>query len=381
MMYEEWEQKTLLKQPKADPKILQFIWRVATHGGDDNPAAENAITNLFASGYCYYFAKMLENNFKGKCMWVRNVGHIVFVDPEGIAYDIHGVNDEWDENDLVPLKILGLSLELFKHGPGEYDLSPEEKIRMQLDSELKLNDWEREHGLPISHRVKDFASYLIESEYEAINLAVKNSEYFHEVGTFLGENRDAAIKCILKEIDFNDPPRWLHYKLTPFDLYLSLLPEYIIRVFSEKLETYTSLVRCEKSLPVFRALLLYMQYRYHDTKKLTVKQMSEIIDRSVRNFTAYKRRIKWYVWKALYSIAKDLNNFHEPLWLRDLYDVLPYRLRFIIYKSGFKSCDEMRSLSHDEIYKQVSDKTFCRLTEEDFKKIDAAINMTHLSQN
>ena len=72
----------------TDKDVIAFIANFRYANGSDC----ETIYDLFASGYCYYFAKMLQNAFnRGEICWHRNHSHIVWVDSTGIAYDIGGV--------------------------------------------------------------------------------------------------------------------------------------------------------------------------------------------------------------------------------------------------------------------------------------------------
>lgn len=150
-----WEEKMMTINPKANPAILTFIWKFVDHTGGGARARQTVIS-LFESGYCYYFAKMLEDNFDGELMWVKNVGHVVFMAENGVAYDISGVYYDYDETDLVPMSILGDAVEIFKHGPVEFSMTEEDILTKQVEAEARLNEWEMEHNLPLSHKVRDY---------------------------------------------------------------------------------------------------------------------------------------------------------------------------------------------------------------------------------
>ena len=99
----------------ADKDVIQFI-------ADINWKDENA-HDLFANGYCYYFAIMLQEAFhRGIICWHRNHGHIVWEDNTGIAYDIDGVFTDYNEGDLLPVdeSLEGLIVD-FKHNGETYN--------------------------------------------------------------------------------------------------------------------------------------------------------------------------------------------------------------------------------------------------------------------
>lgn len=75
--------------PEADKSILEFITTVYCHGGTGHSAG--IIHDLFRAGFCYYFAKMLENAFPGgEVCWAAPYSHIVY-NYNGICYDIEGI--------------------------------------------------------------------------------------------------------------------------------------------------------------------------------------------------------------------------------------------------------------------------------------------------
>ncbi len=75
------------------------------------------VYNLFANGYCYYFATMLKAAFnRGTICWHRNHSHIIWLDDDNIAYDIGGVFYDYEDGDLLPVKkSLGAMIVDFKH--------------------------------------------------------------------------------------------------------------------------------------------------------------------------------------------------------------------------------------------------------------------------
>jgi hypothetical protein len=77
-------------EEKADLKVLLFIADFLYFAGKDS----EAIYNQFANGYCYYFAVALKAAFnnRGEICWAAPLGHIVWRDDNGVAYDIGGVN-------------------------------------------------------------------------------------------------------------------------------------------------------------------------------------------------------------------------------------------------------------------------------------------------
>ncbi len=99
---------------EANKNVLTFIGNILYHNGVDNA---DTIVTLFSCGYCYYFAKMLQDGFPGgEICQASPYPHIVYV-LDGIPYDIQGLCDlEYDE--LIPIEKLD-DLESFRHRDGE----------------------------------------------------------------------------------------------------------------------------------------------------------------------------------------------------------------------------------------------------------------------
>lgn len=110
----------------GNKQILEFIAGVRFHCSPACTVDESveAIRYLFEAGYCYYFARMLEDAFPGGdvCL-MYPFGHITYV-YDGIIYDISGVSDnEYDA--LIPIKYLGDTINVFRHN-GSATISDQE---------------------------------------------------------------------------------------------------------------------------------------------------------------------------------------------------------------------------------------------------------------
>lgn len=83
---------------------------------------QETIRKQFRSGYCYYFAKMLQAAFpKGEPVWCAPFGHIAYR-YDGRVYDVDGVYDgnRKDNPDFfVPLRYIGDYLKCFLHDGSE----------------------------------------------------------------------------------------------------------------------------------------------------------------------------------------------------------------------------------------------------------------------
>lgn len=103
----------------GDKAIIEFIanFRFFSVRDVEYIQSSETIGSMFENGYCYYFAKILEDAFPGGniCLCYP-YGHIVYVYEE-VAYDIGGVSDAEAEY-YVPLSVLGRVTQIFKHVPG-----------------------------------------------------------------------------------------------------------------------------------------------------------------------------------------------------------------------------------------------------------------------
>ena len=74
---------------EGSPEVLNFINDIYDSQPEEN---SEAIRHLFHCGYCYYFASMLKTAFgRGTICLAYPFGHIVWLDTDGIPYDIEGV--------------------------------------------------------------------------------------------------------------------------------------------------------------------------------------------------------------------------------------------------------------------------------------------------
>ena len=106
--------------PDADRGILQFISEILYHGAPHatNTDSAKTIRHLFQSGYCWYFAHMLDMAFKdlnGQVCLAAPFGHFVYVCNE-VPYDISGVY-KGISNEFIPESFLGDTLLDFMHVP------------------------------------------------------------------------------------------------------------------------------------------------------------------------------------------------------------------------------------------------------------------------
>ena len=124
---EKWIEQRI--EMGGDKKVIQFIADILFHGGNGIAAEDSIETTrcLFEAGYCYYFAKILEDAFPGGdiCLCYP-FSHIIYV-YEGIAYDIGGVSDAEKEM-YIPISELGDNINGFRHIPGLIDDTNKDKV-------------------------------------------------------------------------------------------------------------------------------------------------------------------------------------------------------------------------------------------------------------
>ena len=84
--------------------VLNFIADIAFKPNCD---AESTRL-LFRTGYCYYFAVMLKDAFnRGKVCAAYPISHFVWVDDNGIPYDIEGIY-EGSAEDYIPIEYFNI---------------------------------------------------------------------------------------------------------------------------------------------------------------------------------------------------------------------------------------------------------------------------------
>lgn len=110
----QWFKDKDLYSQGVKEEVIQFIADILYHQGPENA---ECIRGLFRAGYCYYFANILHDAFKrGTVCLAYPFGHIVWVDTNAIAYDIEGVNQEYQA--LIPIEKLGNGINDFRHVSG-----------------------------------------------------------------------------------------------------------------------------------------------------------------------------------------------------------------------------------------------------------------------
>lgn len=124
---EMWDKRIKEKVPDVDSQVLQFITDMVSCTAKNEDEYE-IIRSMFRARYCWHFATILKNVFnRGEVCWAAPFGHFVWVDDNGIPYDIEGVN--FGEQDYhIPERYLGDALKDFTHIPGEINTTSNEEI-------------------------------------------------------------------------------------------------------------------------------------------------------------------------------------------------------------------------------------------------------------
>lgn len=114
-------------------EVLKFIDEIYASQPKEN---REAIRRLFHCGYCYYFANMLKLAFnRGTVCLAYPFGHVVWLDVDGVAYDIEGVTASEYEK-LVDIDCFPELKYDFMHVDGL--ISPPD-IRERVDIFLKVH--------------------------------------------------------------------------------------------------------------------------------------------------------------------------------------------------------------------------------------------------
>ena len=106
-------------------EVLDFINNFKNHSN-----VPYYIERLFRSGYCYYFAEILKSAFnRGELCWCAPLGHIIWMDIDGIPYDIEGINQS-DCLAYIPIKYMGDAINDFKRTDKCFNASKNDIIQI-----------------------------------------------------------------------------------------------------------------------------------------------------------------------------------------------------------------------------------------------------------
>lgn len=137
----------------SDEDVITFIANVLY----TDETQSDRVYEIFASGYCYYFAMMLKAAFnRGDICWHRNHGHIVWVDESGIAYDIGGVFYDYEDGDLLPVETsLADMIVDFKHNGETYSTGSK-----------KFKDWTEHYHMTEIYAISDIYRNIPKGEVD-----------------------------------------------------------------------------------------------------------------------------------------------------------------------------------------------------------------------
>lgn len=113
---DKWIESKLIEYPNARKDVLQFIYNITSWDGDIYITGYTdtcLIMDVFAHGYCYYFAKILEDAFGGALYWHKKRNHILWGD-NGVYYDSYGIYERHTRH-IVSISELGDDIEYFRH--------------------------------------------------------------------------------------------------------------------------------------------------------------------------------------------------------------------------------------------------------------------------
>ena len=82
--------------------VINFIADMIYNTGAD----PISVHKLFACGYCYHFAVILQHEFGGEIKWLKECSHIVWTDENNLAYDIEGFRNDLQYVEVVSLDVL-----------------------------------------------------------------------------------------------------------------------------------------------------------------------------------------------------------------------------------------------------------------------------------
>lgn len=115
---EQWMRWEMQEFPDAKQEVLQFIIDLTCQAAVTGLGAE-VIRSTFRAGYCWHFAQLLKATFRrGQACWTAPYGHFVWMDDNGVPYDVEGVHTGECEY-YIPESYLGEHVHDFLHIPGD----------------------------------------------------------------------------------------------------------------------------------------------------------------------------------------------------------------------------------------------------------------------
>lgn len=130
MNFEEIVKSIQTQIPDVNITILKFIHDILNHCEPESEQNEG-VYKLFASGYCYYFAKILQTAFPGgTIVWCAPYGHIAYR-YQNVIYDAHYVYDG-EAVLFIPVNNMGDTIQDFLHIPNIAHNTTQEEITQMI---------------------------------------------------------------------------------------------------------------------------------------------------------------------------------------------------------------------------------------------------------
>lgn len=195
----------------GDLRIIEFIGGILFHGAAGISAVDSieTVRSLFENGYCYYFAKMLEEAFPGGTICVcYPYGHVVYV-LDGVAYDIVGVSSAEYEM-YIPISEFGPYKTDFMHVPNIDAVITEQQLVSIGENARRLQTYViAMSDLPACHEVAANCRNLMNGnlpELKSAFDAMNHSLIYDEIYSNLGSNNKIRIIsdwCTSNGLDYN----------------------------------------------------------------------------------------------------------------------------------------------------------------------------------
>lgn len=140
---------------KGNPEVAGFIDQFLTLFNTLDKNGIDIVAKVFSQGYCYYFAIMLKDAFnRGEICMTIDHAHVVWVDDDNVAYDIHGIFNWYPDTcskynfwngELIPVEKIPNYIDSFKHIPNKPGIDRTgmeefDKIKKDIDDKKDFMD-------------------------------------------------------------------------------------------------------------------------------------------------------------------------------------------------------------------------------------------------
>ena len=152
------------KEKLINVEVLKFIAMFTNSTAEDY---ELSTVQLFQGGLCYYFARLLQDEFGGTIVFKKFGGHIAWMDGNKIIYDSFGIVFDYDEGDWLPIMLMDkIELDGFKHL--KY-YNKEEIIKAKLRTARNILSYELTnktsiHQIKVTEAVISYVEEVIENK-------------------------------------------------------------------------------------------------------------------------------------------------------------------------------------------------------------------------